>query len=227
MRFFDILVHWAKNSGLSSKSFQRAYNHCVPGVHWNVLRKNKKRIFRKKYKYYIILGDCKETFGGVVKTAFTERIGSLCRSIFWNTRFIPFFFMFSETFSATRQKLCGEVVITAIFMSRATYWGKIENGFCERSINFLSLSETGRKLRRGGHHYIQWDNRNLMRNIFLNFMTFSNFLYKERKVSGFSSKTLQRGCNHWIICVHMIILTKNKKGISRKKYNFYILLGDC
>ena len=93
--FFNVFVHWAKLFGLSSKTFRQSCNHCILRVHHNVLRK---RIFRKNYKFFIFLGDCKESFGGVVNTAFTETIGFLCRSFFWVIGFFNVFLHWAKTF---------------------------------------------------------------------------------------------------------------------------------
>ena len=90
--------------GLSLKPCQQGCNHCILCVRRDVLRKSKKWkkwIFRKKYKLYILHGNCKGNFGEVVTTALTETIGSLCRPFFrvfcffnvflhWTKQYLPF-----------------------------------------------------------------------------------------------------------------------------------------
>ena len=66
-----------------------------------------------------------------------------------------------------------------------------------------------------------------MQTIFPNYLFFFKFLYFERKIFGLSLKTFRRVCNHSILCIFMNVLRKNKKGILRKKNNFYTILGDC
>ena len=96
--FLPILYFERNSSGLSSKTFRRVCNHSILRVYRTVLRKNKKWILRKKYKYSNILGDCEEKLSGVVKTAFTETIGSLCRSFFWNIGFFTIFVLWAKNF---------------------------------------------------------------------------------------------------------------------------------
>ena len=106
-------------------------------------------------------------------------------------------------------------------MSRATYWGKIENGFCERSINFLPISETARKVS------VWWSTlhspkiKDLYADRFFELYYFLTFLNIEREFFGLPSKTFRWGCNHCILRVHRINLRKNKKrDISKKRLLF-------
>ena len=99
-QFFDLYVSLkflyteGKIFGLSSKTLRGSCNHCILRVHHNVLRKNKNWILRKKYKFFKFLGDCKESFGGVVNTAFTVTIGTSCRSVFFCFSFFSAVFYF-------------------------------------------------------------------------------------------------------------------------------------
>ena len=137
------------------------------------------------------------------------------------------FFTFSETFSASPRKIFGDVVITAFFMSRATYWGKIENGFCERSIIFLPILETARKVSVGWSTLHSPKIKDLYADRFFELYHFLTFLNIEREFLGLPSKTFWWGCNHCILRVHRIISRKIKIGKFRKKNKFYIFLGDC
>ena len=134
-RFFEFFVFSLffyierNNIGLSSKTLQQARNHSILRVYRTVLRKIKKWILRKKYKYSNILADCEEKHSGVVKPAFTETIGSLGRSFFWNICFFYQFCNLSENFSAFLWKIFGEVVITELVVSKGTYWEKLKKLF--------------------------------------------------------------------------------------------------
>ena len=86
------------SGGLSSKPRQQSFNQFILCVHGDVLRKNKKWIFRKKYKLFILHGNCNGSFGEVVNTAFTETIGSLCRPFSWNIRFFTSFVLRAKNF---------------------------------------------------------------------------------------------------------------------------------
>ena len=147
--FLTFLYIERKLLGLSSKTLRQNCNHFILRVHRNVLRKNKNWIFRKKYKFFIILRDWKENFSGVVNTTFTETTGLVCRSFFFQIYVYFRFFTFSETFQAARQKLFGEVVITAFFVSIGTYGGKLKKNFAKKRTNILPFSETARKVSAG------------------------------------------------------------------------------
>ena len=142
--FLQFLYLERKFLGLSLKHLRRGCNQCNLRVNRKVLRK-KICIFQKKYKFYFILWDWEENFGWMVNTAFTEAIGSLCRSFFQLSVFFHFFTL-SETLSAAfRQKLVSKVVITAFFVSIGSYWGKKIVWFFEKIMTLLPASETARK----------------------------------------------------------------------------------
>ena len=144
--FFLQFLYFERNFfGRSLKPFLRVCDHSIVRIYRNVLRKNKKWTLRKKNNFYTILGDCEENFGGVIKIAFTETIGSLCRPFFWNKCFNYQFCTSSEKFSALRQKLFGEVVITAFVVSKGTHWEKIKTWFFEKRKHFIPFSETASK----------------------------------------------------------------------------------
>ena len=126
-----------------------------------------------------------------------------------------------ENFSAFRQKLFGEVVITAFFVSIRTYWGKTKNGSSEKSISFLSFLETARKVSAGWSTLHLPRQKDLYADQFFELYVSLNFLYTEGNFFGLSSKTLRRSCNHCILRVHQNVLRKNKKRIFRKKYKFF------
>ena len=85
-----------------------------------------------------------------------------------------------------------------------------------------------RELWRGGQHCFDRDNRIFMQIIFFKKYVFLPFFHLERIIfGGLSSEPRQQGCNHCMLHVHRNILRKNEKWFFRKKYKFYILLGDC
>ena len=129
-------------------------------------------IFQQNYEYLIVSEDCKEIFiMRKIKTWFLEkrknfipfsetaRKNSAWLSIRHTLReqelyadhfseLFVFFYNFctlSENFSDVRWNLFCEFVITLLFVSIGTYWGKIKNELCERRLIFLSFSETARK----------------------------------------------------------------------------------
>ena len=132
-----------------------------------------------------------------------------------------------ENFSASRQKLFGEVVITAFSMSRGTYWGKRENGFCERSINFLPFSESARKVAVGWSTLHLPRQRDLYADHFLNYMIFYCSCKLSENFSDFRQKLFGEVA---ITAIFVSIGTygrNTKNGFSEKKYRFFIILGDC
>ena len=145
--FFSVFVHWAKTFGLLSKTLRQGCNHCILRVHRHVLTK-KRRIFRKMYKFYIMLGECKKNFGGVVNTAFTETIGPLFRSFFWNICFFNLFVHWAKRFRPFAKKFQGGCNHWVLHVQRNVL-GKIEKGFFEKSINFIYFSESARKVSAG------------------------------------------------------------------------------
>ena len=104
---------------------------------------------------------------------------------------------------------------------------KNKKKFSKKVQTFYPSRKLQWKFRRGGQHYIHWDNRIIMQTIFFKKNTF--FLptvYIERKFFSFSLKTLRRGCNHCIRRVQRKIMRK-KNLILRKTLKFYTILGDC
>ena len=154
------------------KIFRRVCNHSILRIYRNLLRK-KMNFVREVQILYHSRRQRRELWRGG-QHCFTETIGSLCRSFFFENKcFFYRFFTLSETFlAAFRRNLVSKVVITACFMSIGTYWGKIKNGFFEKSINFISFSETARKISHGGQHSLHRDNRIFMQVIFMNYMFF-------------------------------------------------------
>ena len=145
---FNVFLHWPKSFRPFVTNFRRSCNHCILRVHKNVMRKNKKWIFRKKYKFFIVLGDCKESFGGVVNTAFTEIIGTLCWSVFWIIYFLPFLYFERNNFglsSTTLQRGCNHRILRV----QRNVMRKNKKGFFEESISFMPFLETARKSSAG------------------------------------------------------------------------------
>ena len=128
------------------KIFRRVCNHSILRIYRNLLRK-KMNFVREVQILYHSRRQRRELWRGG-QHCFTETIGSLCRSFFFENKcFFYRFFTLSETFfAAFRRNLVSKVVITACFMSIGTFWGKIKNGFFEKSINFISFSEPARKI---------------------------------------------------------------------------------
>ena len=141
------------------------------------------------------------TYGGKIKKEFAKKVqifyhsrrlrGKLRRSgqdcIHRDNRtFMQIFFlnfMIFLTFLYIERKVSGlspkrfsEIVITEFLMSRGTYWGKIEYGLFENSINFIYFSEAARKVSAGGQDCIHCDNTIFMQTIFLNYMFFTIFV---------------------------------------------------
>ena len=186
--FLPFFYFERKIFGLSSKSLRRSCNHCILRVHRNVLRKNKNWIFRKKYKFFIILGDWKENFSGVVNTTFTETIGSLCRPFFWIICFLPFLYFEQKIFGLSSKSLrrsCNHCILRV----HRNVLRKNKNWIFRKSISFLSFLETGAKLQRGGQDYIHRDNRIFMQTIFLNYMFFTIFVLWAKNFRPFVKKS--------------------------------------
>ena len=222
---FINFVLWAKLFRNSLKNFRRVCNHSIRRIYRNVLRKNKKWILRKKINFFIILGDCEENFGVVVNTAFTEEMGSLCRSFFWIICFL--------TFLHTERKLFGLSSKTlrrgfnhCILRIHRNVLRKNKTGFFEKKFNFFFRRLQG-KIRRGGQHCIQRDNRIFMQIIFWIICFFKRFCKLSETISAFRRKLFSDFAITTFIVSIGSFWGKIRNGFFEKMYNFYILHGNC
>ena len=210
--------------GLSSKTLRRSCNHCILRVHQNVLRKNKKSIFRKKYKFYIILWDWEENFGGVVNTAFTETIGTLCWSVFFMFFVFSAFFYIQGNISCLSSKTPRRGCNHCILRVHRNVLRKNKKLDFPKNVKFLCHSRRLQEnLRRGDQHCIHRDKGIFMQIIFFKIYVFLTFFHLERNIFRHLLNTLRRRCNYCILRVHRNVMRKNKSLKFRKKVWIYYL----
>ena len=141
--------------------------------------------------------------------------------------FFKRFCTLSEKTSAFRQKLFGEVVITAFFVSIGSFRGKLKKENFEIKCNFYIFLGDCKESFGGVVNTAFTETIGFLCRSFFWVICLLKFFYVQRNIFGHSSKTLWRGCNHCIFHVQRNVLMKNRKWILRKKYRHFTILGDC
>ena len=218
--FLQFLYFERKFFGRSLKPFLRVCDHSIVRIYRNVLRKNKKWTLRKKINFFIILGDCEENFGVVVNTAFTEEMGSLCRSFFWIICFFLQFLYFERKFFGRSLKpflrVCDHSIVRIyrnVLRKNKKWTLRKKNNFytilgdCEE--NFGVVVNTAYTETTG----------TLCRPFFWIICFFYNFCTSSETFRN-SLKTFRRVCNHSILRIYRNVLRKIKNDFCELKIIF-------
>ena len=140
---------------------------------------------------------------------------------FPNIRFFPFFYV-QRNISGCSLKTLWRGCNHCIFRVHRNLWRKNKKRILQKKNKFFTILGDCCEENFGGVVKTAFTGTiGFLCRPFFWIICFIPFLYFERKIFSLSSKTVQRGCNHYIHRVYRIILRKIKNGFFERVLNLY------